>query len=119
MRHFACCLILAVITGIASAVTEARSQELTNTDFAKLAQNPVANLISVPFQNNTNFDVGPERGVQDILNIQPVVPFEANEQWNIISRTILPVVFNPSLGPVAGAANGLGDPQFNAFLFPK
>ena len=48
--------------------------EMSATGLAKLAQNPVGNLISVPFQNNTNFNVGPEKGTQNILNIQPVIP---------------------------------------------
>ena len=47
-------------------------------ELAKLAQNPVGNLISVPFQNNTNFNVGPLSGTQNILNIQPVIPIEVN-----------------------------------------
>jgi len=91
---------------------------LSNEALAKLAQNPVGNLISVPFQNNANFNVGPDRGVQNILNIQPVVPFGIGEQWNVITRTILPVIANPSLGAAAGAVNGLGDLQFTAFLSP-
>jgi hypothetical protein len=48
--------------------------ELSSEELAKLAQNPVGNLISVPFQNNTNFNVGPEERTQNILNIQPVIP---------------------------------------------
>jgi hypothetical protein len=106
------------IVSIGFATMSPRAEELDNEELAKLAQNPIGNLISVPFQNNTNFNVGPERGVQDILNIQPVVPFGITEQWNIITRTIVPVVFNPSLGPAAGAVNGLGDLQFTAFLSP-
>ena len=43
-------------------------------ELAKLAQNPVGNLISLPFQNNTNLNFGPEKGTQNILNIQPVIP---------------------------------------------
>ena len=46
--------------------------ELSTEDLAKLAQNPVGNLISVPFQNNTNFNFGPEGGTQNVLNVQPV-----------------------------------------------
>jgi hypothetical protein len=118
MPYFSVYFAMAVIVGIGSAATSARAEELSNADLAKLAQNPVANLISVPFQNNTNFNFGPERGVLDVLSIEPVVPFGISEQWNVITRTIVPVISSPSLGPVAGAVGGLGDLQFTAFLSP-
>ena len=72
--------------------------EMSAEELAKLAQNPVGNLISVPFQNNTNLNFGPEKGTQNILNIQPVIPVEINKDWNIITRTIVPVISMPSLG---------------------
>jgi hypothetical protein len=65
--------------------------ELTAGKLAKLAQNPVGNLISVPFQNNTNLNFGPDKGTQNILNIQPAIPISISSEWNIITRTILPV----------------------------
>src|SRR5258705_5653152 len=54
-------------------------------DLAKATQNPVASLISVPFQNNSNFGVGPYNRAQDVLNIQPVIPVRLNEKWRRIS----------------------------------
>ena len=87
-------------------------------ELAKLAQNPVGNLISVPFQNNTNFNVGPEKGTQNVLNIQPVIPISMSPEWNIITRTILPVISMPSLGPGDSRTNGIGDTVFTAFLSP-
>ena len=57
--------------------------ELSAEELAKLAQNPVGNLVSVPFQNNTNLNFGPEKGTQNVLNIQPVVPISVNNDWNI------------------------------------
>jgi hypothetical protein len=105
--------------GIALCIAApAYAEELSAEDLAKLAQNPIGNLISLPFQNNTNFNVGPQRGVQDILNIQPVIPFSVNADWNVITRTIVPVIFNPTLGPNAGAVSGLGDVQLSGFLSP-
>jgi len=86
-------------------------------DLAKQTQNPVSDLISVPFQNNTNFDIGPWERTQNILNIQPVIPFTLNDDWNLITRTILPVVYQP-----VGQDDdefGLGDLNFTAFLSPK
>jgi len=88
-------------------------------DLAKLAQNPIANLISVPFQNNTNFDYGPDGGTQNILNIQPVIPITLNQDWNLITRTILPLIWQPELGPQQNSTFGLGDTQFSAFLSPS
>jgi hypothetical protein len=92
--------------------------ELSAEQLAKLAQNPVGNLISLPFQNNTNLNFGPEKGTQNILNIQPVIPIEVNSEWNVITRTILPVIWNPSLGPNDPSTNGIGDTQLTAFLSP-
>jgi len=52
--------------------------------------------LAVPFQNNTNFNVGPLNGTQNILNIQPVIPFEVDKEWNIITRTILTLIWRRS-----------------------
>ena len=49
-------------------------------DLAKAAQNPVGALISLPFQNNTTFDVGPRERTQNVLNIQPVWPFSISKK---------------------------------------
>jgi hypothetical protein len=92
--------------------------ELSPEELAKLAQNPVGNLISVPFQNNTNFNFGPEDKTQNILNIQPVIPVSINEDWNVITRTILPVISQPELAPNVSSQQGIGDTTFTAFLSP-
>ena len=82
------------------------------------AQNPIASLISVPFQNNTNFSVGPYHQTQNVLNIQPVIPFKLNEDWNLITRWITPVVYQPRLSPQDGPQFGLGNIQPAFFLSP-
>ena len=64
----------AVAMAAALLAATAAHAEMSAEELAKLAQNPVGNLISVPFQNNTNFNVGPLKGTQNILNIQPVIP---------------------------------------------
>jgi hypothetical protein len=107
-----CLAVVALLVG-APAHAEMSAEEL-----AKLAQNPVGNLISVPFQNNTNFNVGPYNGTQNILNIQPVIPIEVNKDWNIITRTIVPVISQPQLSPTTDRTNGIGDTVFSAFLSP-
>ena len=109
-----CATALAIaLSGLAPA-----SAELSAEDLAKLAQNPVGNLISLPFQNNTNLNYGSGNGTQNILNIQPVIPISVDRDWNIITRTIVPVVSMPALGPTIGSQNGLGDTVMTAFLSP-
>jgi hypothetical protein len=90
----------------------------SNEDLAKAAQNPVAKLISVPFQNNFNFGVGPNNAVQYVLNFQPVIPISLNEDWNLITRTILPTINLSSPAPGVRSAFGLGDLNPTAFLSP-
>jgi hypothetical protein len=88
-------------------------------ELARAAQNPPASLISLPFQNNTNFEVGPEENVQNVLNIQPVIPFELNEKWNPITRTIIPVISQPDSSPEQERKNGIGDIQFTSWASHK
>jgi hypothetical protein len=88
-------------------------------DLARAAQNPIADMISVPFQNNSNFNVGAKDQYQNILNIQPVVPFNLSVEWNLITRTIVPVMSQPDLGAGGGRTYGIGDIQFSAFFSPK
>ncbi len=64
-------------------------------DLRKAAQNPMANMMSFPFQNNTNFGYGPLEETQNITNIQRVIPFNLNENWLLISRTIAPLISQP------------------------
>jgi hypothetical protein len=90
-----------------------------NQELARAAQNPIASLISVPFQNNSNFSFGPEEGTQNVLNIQPVLPFKLNDEWNLITRTIIPVISQPAMMPGQGRRNGLGDIQLSAFFSPS
>ena len=67
-------------------------------DLQKAVQNPVASLISVPVQNNSNFGVGPNDRRQNVLNIQPVIPIRASGNWNLIIRWIVPVIWQPAPG---------------------
>ena len=98
--------------------------EQSNQDLAKAAKNPIADLISLPFQNNTNFGIGQDDDVQNILNIQPVWPVSLNEKWSIITRTILPLMWQPDRGSGPWGQDsevtfGLGDTTFTAFFSPK
>jgi hypothetical protein len=97
----------------------AHGQEQSNADLAKASQNPVSDLISLPFQNNTNFNWGPNEKTQNVLNIQPVIPITLSDEWNLITRTIIPVVSQPGIPPSGDRTNGIGDTTFTGFISPK
>ena len=90
-----------------------------DTELAKQTQNPIANLISVPLQNNFNFGVGPEDDLQYVLNIQPVIPVGLGEKLLLINRAILPVMYQPELAPGVGQEWGLGNLTYQGYFSPK
>ena len=100
----------------------AASGQASGEALRKAAQNPIASMISVPFQNNTNFGVEPDDRIQDVLNIQPVVPAGVSKDWNLITRWITPIIWQPlpPQGPAPEVGKyGFGDMQPNFFLSPK
>lgn len=120
--YLVCCVLFSVVlaedkTELAEDVSPDKAA--TTEELAKAAQNPVASLISLPFQNNTNFNFGPQEKIQNILNIQPVWPFSIHEKWNLITRTIVPLISQPELTPDTERTFGLGDTTFTAFFSPK
>lgn len=92
----------------------------TEEELAKQLQNPVADLISVPFQFNYDQNISVnDDGERITLNLQPVVPFEFGQNWNIITRTILPVVYQDEIFPGAGSQSGISDIVQSVFFSPK
>jgi len=106
---------LAFPAGSQAQTSEAEKAETLR----KAAQNPIASLISVPFQWNSNFNIGPHDRTQSVLNIQPVVPVRAHEDWNLIMRFITPVVNQPDTAAPEKGTFGLGDLNPTFFLSPS
>jgi hypothetical protein len=107
---------IAALAAFSCSLAEAKQDAAA---LAKAAQNPVADLISLPIQMNMNFGAGPEDDLQVVTNVQPVVPFALNENWNLITRTIVPLISQPDFGIHGERENGIGDVQFSAFLSPR
>jgi len=111
MKHF---LILVLLSVSLSSLTIAQEDK---EDLTKAAQNPIANMISIPFLNSTNFGLGPNGDrTGNLLNIQPVIPlFEGR----LITRTIFNIPTNPIYTEVSGSETGFGDILFTAFYAPE
>ena len=86
-------------------------------ELAKKLTNPVASLISVPFQSNFDFGMGTGSGWRYTMNFQPVIPVALNSKWNMVSRTILPIIHQHNVANI-GTQSGLGDITQSFFFTP-
>jgi len=86
---------------------------------AQQLQNPVASLIQAPIQTNADFGIGPDDGFRITTNIQPVVPISVNDRWNVVSRTILPIIYQSDVTGPGQSEFGLGDTVQSFFFSPK
>ena len=98
-------------------VTDASKAD--EADIAKESQNPIGNLTIMPFVNDTNFGFGPNKGTQNILEFEPVVPFHISADWNIITRAVIPFVWNPSLYPAPSVPFAVASTDASAFFSPR
>ncbi len=115
-------LLVLLAASLATAYKGDGIVEQGETDADELrmaAQNPMAELISFPIQNNTNFNFGPLEKTQNVTNIQPVIPFKLNDDWLLISRTIVPLINQPEFFKGQDSKFGLGDINQSLFLGPS
>jgi len=110
---------LLAVTCAVFGLTTAQAQTDEAAELAKKLANPVASLVSVPFQLNYDENFGADdEGSKTVLNIQPVAPLELNDKWNLITRTIVPLVSAHDVPPGSSEA-GLGDIVQSLFFSPK
>ena len=111
-----CAGLLILMIGInATSVLAAESQE----ELAKKSLNPVADLISLPLQFNQDYGIGAADATKTYLNVQPVIPVGLNKDWNLIIRTIIPLIDAQSPEPGGESHSGFGDINQSFFFSPK
>ena len=110
---------LGILQEATLVVAESTEKTESVDELRAAVQNPVASMISLPFQNNTDFNIGPDNKTKNTMNIQPVWPFELNDDWNLITRTIMPVVSQPALLPGQDRTFGLSDTTMSLFFSPR
>jgi hypothetical protein len=87
-------------------------------DVAKKLANPIASLISMPFQNNLDVGIGENHGTRNTLNIQPVVPISLSSKLNLIARVVLPLISQQDVSAKDAKETGLADAVVSAFFSP-
>src|SRR6202162_5399627 len=109
-------VVLMTLLVLFGGVLPARAQE--SPEIAKQAQNPIANLISVPLENDFNPQTGIKKDDSYVLEMKPVIPFRLSKDWTLITRTVIPIIQVPDLAPGVNGTSGLGDVQESLFLSP-
>jgi opacity protein-like surface antigen len=118
MRRYEWTLFLATSAWVLA--TPAQAQDDQAAELAKKLANPIASLVSVPLQYNYDEYGGANDGAAvSRLNVQPVIPFSLNDDWNLISRTIIPLVDQQDFPAAAMNESGLGDTTASLFFSPK
>lgn len=121
MKPTSIALALAWVTAASPlpAQSTATNASAETAALARKLQNPVADLITAPIQNNWDFGIGPARATRYTVNLQPIIPISVSQDWNVITRTILPIIHAQSPIPGGRDKSGLGDTLQSFFLSPK
>ena len=110
MKRLLLFVLAIAMTAVSANAQESQADSASAQDLAQQLANPVASLISLPLQFNYDRQIGvDDEGERFTLNVQPVIPIRLNDKWNLISRTILPIIDQTNIVPGAGGQNGLGD----------
>jgi hypothetical protein len=113
-------LHMLALVSVTFAALPVLAQQNEEAELAKQTLNPVASLISLPLKFDYNSGMGPtESGNQSVLSVQPVIPLSIGADWNLISRTIIPVISQHNLPLGSGTQQGLGDTTQQFFFSPK
>jgi len=109
----------AILGVLLLALPFAARAESQDAELAQELTNPLADLVSVPVQMNFDRNIGPaDEGTKVTTNVQPVIPFSLGKDWNLISRTIAPIVYQDEIRPGSGSQFGLGDINTTLFFSP-
>lgn len=119
MLATSCLVVLASTVVDAQQPAAAAPAADQSEELAKKLSNPISDLVSVPLQFNWQQKVGPLELSQFILNVQPVMPFELNEHWNMIARVIMPFIGQPPFVVNGLGENGIGDITASFFFSPR
>ncbi|WP_346859175.1 hypothetical protein [uncultured Draconibacterium sp.] len=118
MMKFVVAIIFVVLLGSIHFISAQEAEKSDAAELAKKLSNPIASLISVPFQNNTDVGIGELNGSRNTLNIQPVIPIRLSEKLNLIARWVQPVISQYNITGNGNHESGLGDAVVSAFLSP-
>jgi hypothetical protein len=110
--------VRAALLGCALCTPLAAFAQESDSDIAKKLANPVASLISVPFQHNLDCCFGPDDALRYTLNLQPVIPVPLGERWTVVTRTIVPTIYQEAPVSLLDDKFGLGDAQQSFFFTP-
>lgn len=112
-------LAVAGLLAVSMAISALAADTDSKANLSQQANNPIANMISVPFQYSANFDIGPHDRTQHVLSIQPVIPFELSQDWLLVTRWVLPVIDQPDVLENSGGTFGIGDLNPAFFFSPS